>query len=111
MNTCCIDGCGAAATHACTHCARFCCEGHVTSSHAIRYAGVVCTECASTSWKTLVVCLVGFAFLAGVVYFTVIRPLDAERDAKSKAHQQRMEHMRKEHERIEREFDERRKGW
>jgi len=72
--------CGATATRSCTHCGRFCCESHVTRTHAVRYAGAVCTDCASKSWVVTGVCLAIAGVVAFFVYFGVIKPNADEHD-------------------------------
>ena len=47
MNTC--YSCGGPATRACTHCGKYCCEGHIAGIHGSMNAGVVCTGCAQRS--------------------------------------------------------------
>lgn len=85
MNQC--YSCGAPATRSCTYCGKFCCEDHVTRSHAIKGAGTVCAACASSSWIWFLVVLVVASVIVLIVYWGFIKP-DMERS------RQKMENWR-----------------
>jgi hypothetical protein len=90
--------CGQPATRVCTDCGQFCCRNHSTRFHAIRYAGAVCSDCASSSWMVAAVGFAVFGVMALVVYFSLIKPKMEEHDRGRRQFEQERKRIEREHE-------------